>query len=360
MSAGIFISYRRGDARHAAGRLADDLAAAFGADSIFRDIDGIDLGVNFAQALERALSACKVMLVVIGPQWLDARDEQGRRRLDLPTDWVRLEIASALARDIPVVPVLLEGEALPAATDLPSDLAELAQRQKVDLSDDRWRGDVQSLIDRLSRLPGLRRQVPPHVAAPAAASAPASAAGMAAWKKWAGGAAGLAVSLAMVNEWSGGGGNLEGNGAFQGAGTAPPATQPLVNNPPVAARQDAPTVAPARTEPAPEVRAEVRPPALAAPQVPDVSGLWRSLTGENYQFEQSGRALRFMARANGMVVGQGEAELDANGLLRMSLNWAFNGQVGSALCNLQLAADARSMIGTCLGPQGQFPAQLFR
>ena len=87
MPAGIFISYRRDDSRHAAGRLADDLSQAFGAERIFRDIEGIDLGVDFAQSLEKALAACSVMLVLIGPQWLQVQDnKRGGRRLDQADD----------------------------------------------------------------------------------------------------------------------------------------------------------------------------------------------------------------------------------------------------------------------------------
>lgn len=158
MPAGIFISYRRDESRHAAGRLADDLSQAFGAGRIFRDIEGIELGVEFAKALEKALASCSVMLVLIGPQWLNMQHaKRGGRRLDQPDDWIRQEIATALKRDVRVVPVLLEGAALPDAAELPEDLRPLAGRQAMELSDVRWRGDLQRLVEALGKLPGFER-----------------------------------------------------------------------------------------------------------------------------------------------------------------------------------------------------------
>lgn len=161
MPAGIFISYRRDDSRHAAGRLADDLSQAFGAERIFRDIEGIDLGVDFAQSLEKALAACSVMLVLIGPQWLQVQDnKRGGRRLDQADDWIRQEIVTALKRDVRVVPVLLEGAHLPDAGELPAELQPLVRRQAMELSDVRWRGDLRRLIDALAKLPGFEPKKP--------------------------------------------------------------------------------------------------------------------------------------------------------------------------------------------------------
>lgn len=160
MPAGIFISYRRDDSRHAAGRLADDLSQAFGAGRIFRDIEGIDLGADFGQSLEKALGACSVMLVLIGPHWLSVQDsKRGGRRLDQADDWIRQEIVTALKRDVRVVPVLLEGAQLPDAAELPPDLQPLVRRQAMELSDVRWRGDLQRLIEALSKLPGFEPKV---------------------------------------------------------------------------------------------------------------------------------------------------------------------------------------------------------
>lgn len=160
--AGIFISYRRDDKRYAAGRLADELAGEFGPENLFRDIESIVPGQDFEVALNTALASCAVMLVVIGPHWLDITDAQGRRRLDQPGDWVRAEVAHALQRDIPVIPVLLEGTPLPTAEQLPADLQALPRRQKRQLSDVNWRSDVDALVTKLLLMPGLKRKPVPR------------------------------------------------------------------------------------------------------------------------------------------------------------------------------------------------------
>jgi hypothetical protein len=152
---GVFVSYRRDDTRHVAGRLAGDLADHFGSDSIFRDVESIDGGEEFPVRLDRALAQCAVMLVLIGHGWLVAKDAQGRRRLDDPADWVRQEIVAALRRGVRVVPVLVEGATLPAEGDLPDDLKPLVKRQARPLSDERWRGDLTALIEMLAKQTGL-------------------------------------------------------------------------------------------------------------------------------------------------------------------------------------------------------------
>ena len=105
----IFISYRRVDTPHVAGRLFDRLEARFGAGNIFMDVDSIDPGLDFAEAIERAVGSCDVLLALIGRHWSDIVDEQGRRRLDDPEDFVALEIRTALRRKIRVIPVLVDG-----------------------------------------------------------------------------------------------------------------------------------------------------------------------------------------------------------------------------------------------------------
>ena len=96
-----------------AGRLFDHLSRHFGPGSVFMDIGGIARGQDFAQAIESALNACEVVLVLIGNAWVSCTGQDGRRRLDDPRDWVRLEVAAALRRDILVVPVLIDGARLP-------------------------------------------------------------------------------------------------------------------------------------------------------------------------------------------------------------------------------------------------------
>lgn len=155
--AGIFISYRRDDSRGFAGRLADALDAAFGGDFVFRDIDDIAPGADFIAAITRRLAEVDIVLVVIGPDWLDARQD-GRRRLDDPADFVRLEIELALAAGKPLWPVLIGGATMPAEAALPPSLQPLARRQATSLDDAAWKDDVQRLTDALRRaLPPARR-----------------------------------------------------------------------------------------------------------------------------------------------------------------------------------------------------------
>src|SRR5262245_40887774 len=102
----IFISYRREDSSGYAGRLHEQLSAAFGANHIFMDIQDIKPGVDFEDALNRAVGACDILIVLMGKQWLTITDATGRRRIDNPQDFVRLEIATALKRNVRVIPAL--------------------------------------------------------------------------------------------------------------------------------------------------------------------------------------------------------------------------------------------------------------
>jgi hypothetical protein len=125
----IFISYRRADSRKDAARIYDRLVEAFGKENVFKDVDSIPLGKDFRGILREAVAQCDVQLVVIGKQWLDIRDEFGKRRLDDPNDFVRIEVASSLQRDsCLVIPVLVDSSLMPRDIDLPADLRELAYK----------------------------------------------------------------------------------------------------------------------------------------------------------------------------------------------------------------------------------------
>jgi hypothetical protein len=151
----VFISYRRGDSVGHTGRLRDRLVDALGSEQVFRDLDSIPPGVDFRAALAAALDASDVLLAVIGPRWLSAADEVGQRRIEDPQDLLRIEIATALAReDVRVVPVLVEQATMPHVTSLPEDLRSLTQRQTVTLRDDRWDDDVAWLLTRLGASEG--------------------------------------------------------------------------------------------------------------------------------------------------------------------------------------------------------------
>jgi hypothetical protein len=147
----IFISYRRADSIGHAGRLFDDLQARFGRDNVFMDLTGIDAGENFVDKLDSAVQSCDALVAVIGDEWLSSV-EDGTRRLDRPDDFVRAEIAAALARGIPVVPVLVEGATMPSAKVLPGPLQALAVRNAHELSDARWSYDIDRLGDALEKL----------------------------------------------------------------------------------------------------------------------------------------------------------------------------------------------------------------
>lgn len=150
----IFISYRRDDSSGHAGRLSDHLRQHFGDDSIFMDVDTIDLGHDFQTILQAEVNKCDIMLVVIGREWLDCIDPQtGVRRLDNPKDWIRIETVEALRRDIPVVPVLVDGAELPVVGQLPQNMSTLPNRQAATISDNQWRVGVDNLITRLEAIP---------------------------------------------------------------------------------------------------------------------------------------------------------------------------------------------------------------
>jgi hypothetical protein len=141
----IFISYRRTDSEGEAGRLFDDLVSRFSDKAVFMDVDAIAPGRDFRRAIEESIYACSVMLVIIGPNWLDAHNGSNTRRLEDEGDFVRIEIATALKRDIPVVPVLVRGAKMIRSEDLPAELRELAYRNAVELTHSRWKSDLQVL-----------------------------------------------------------------------------------------------------------------------------------------------------------------------------------------------------------------------
>jgi hypothetical protein len=169
MATTVFISYRREDSAAYAGRIKDWLVREFGRDFLFIDVEGIPLGINFVKALRDEVAKCGVLLAVIGPHWLDVRNEDGTRRLDNPNDFVRIEIAVALQRNIPVIPILLDGTRVPKIDQLPKNLQELSLRNGLNVRHDSFPNDMDRLIlglkkQRLSPAPAL----PPGYDMPAA------------------------------------------------------------------------------------------------------------------------------------------------------------------------------------------------
>lgn len=156
----VFISYRRDDAAGEAGRLYDRLVARFGRGQVFMDVTGIEPGVDFVTAIDSAVGSCAVLLVVIGPGWASVTDSSGRRRLDDPHDFVRLETGAALRRGIRVIPVLVDHAAMPSAEVLPEDLKPLARRQALEISHAQWHGTTAELIAALERVLEQPAEVP--------------------------------------------------------------------------------------------------------------------------------------------------------------------------------------------------------
>ena len=142
----VFISYRREETAHPAGWLYARLAHQYGGEQVFKDVDSIEPGDDFVQAITRAVGSCDVLLALIGGQWLTIADEHGRRRLDDPGDFVRLEIEAALTRDVRVIPILVDEARMPRVDELPPSLVSLTRRQALELSPSRFEYDTGRLL----------------------------------------------------------------------------------------------------------------------------------------------------------------------------------------------------------------------
>jgi TIR domain len=148
----VFISYRREETSAYAGRLYDSMATEFGDGNVFMDVD-LAPGIDFVERITNAVSACHVLIVVMGPRWATLTDEDGAVRIADAEDFVRLEVGTALRRsDVTVIPVLVSGARMPDGDDLPPDVRPLTRRNALELSDGRWRDDVRRLTSRLEEL----------------------------------------------------------------------------------------------------------------------------------------------------------------------------------------------------------------
>jgi hypothetical protein len=156
-TSGIFISYRRSDEAGFAGRLYDRLVFTFGRETVFIDVDSIEVGVDFHSVIETSVQKCTVMLVIIGRNRLSAVDARGETRLNDPHDLVRFELEAALARDIRVIPVLVNGASMPKSAELPETISSLARRNGREISHARFDSDSR---DRRGSL--LKKQPAPH------------------------------------------------------------------------------------------------------------------------------------------------------------------------------------------------------
>jgi TIR domain len=158
MSGGIFISYRRDDSAGFAGRIYDRLVSRLNREDVFFDVDNIELGADFVRVLSDRVADCDALIVVIGKDWLSAADEDNRRRLDDPDDFVRIEVETALQRDIPVIPVLVGGAVMPGKESLPETLKPLARRNGLEISHANFDLDSERLTKALAFVEEARRK----------------------------------------------------------------------------------------------------------------------------------------------------------------------------------------------------------
>lgn len=349
---GIFISYRRRDAQSASRSLAERLEEAFGKEAVFRDIEAIAPGADFVDAIGTALNSSVALLAVIGPRWLTATDDQGRRRLDDPGDYTRLEISTALARGLRVIPVLVEGAAMPSESDLPDDLKPLARRQGHEITDKRWDYDTGELIAALAKLPGLTRRtsVPPAQAQSRTARP---------MLKWviagivAVGAVGVVVDQFVIEDVA-----PDLPAPTPAPVPAPePQAQPRPPSQPPVVESAAPS--PADVRPATPPPAEVRPATPQPPAVrtqpapaaaPDLSGRWRDSDGFVYVVQQQGATLRYRVfEETGAPAGEGMAEVRGNQLSAVTY-YSQGGAAYTYRSQLTISPDGRSMTGFSVEP----------
>ncbi|PKO35353.1 MAG: hypothetical protein CVU34_03355 [Betaproteobacteria bacterium HGW-Betaproteobacteria-7] len=304
---GIFISYRRQDSQSAAGRLADHLREHLRSVRIFRDVETIEPGVDFVEAIDRALRSCGILLAIIGPRWLNVTNAAGRRRLEDPDDFIRLEIASALgSSNVRVIPVLVEGAEMPAADQLPDDLKQLARRNAIELTDKRWEFDVSKLLETVIKALDLPSPVPDDGGDPVPAP-PVSPAKAGGWKKWAlgGGILFLLVAAAV---------DLEDNGEEM--------------MPPVISGQGG----------------QYGNGALPAVAAINLTGNWQDAEGGNYRLLQQGVQVAFQGiSVHGPVSGAGMV----NGN-QLALEYALNGVPYQAL--MQVSPDGLMLNGQYRSP----------
>lgn len=160
---GIFISYRRSGARQTAYRLKDKLKQVFGEDKVFLDLEDIRAGARFADVINDAIGRASVVLIVIGPNWLEMASTEGGRRLDEEDDWVRQEVEVALRSKAEVIPLLVDGATQVTADQLPESMRDLASLNFHEISpkETHWHFDTDRLITEIGRVdPGLEHDRP--------------------------------------------------------------------------------------------------------------------------------------------------------------------------------------------------------
>lgn len=315
----IFISYRVRDTQAATGRLVDALKQHFDDDQIFLDIDKIEPGLDFTEVISKYLDSSDIMLVIIGPDWMAYNSEKNTYRINEKNDWVRLEIATALQRNIRVVPVLLEGASLPDEELLTDDLKPLLRRQSYEISNKRWKYDSEQLVEFLKKVLG---QAPKPAPNPSPKPTPAPVAP----KKsktiyWLIG--GAIVLLGII-------GNAVSDNSNNSSEPIPGKDESSVhsNNLPVQQTNN------------PAVENNVQ------EQIAAISGNWLDPNGKGtYVFSQNGRQLSLSVFAvNGEQTGQGTGSISGQSV-SLQLNLLLNGMQIPCSMTLDLLPDNSAMNG---------------
>ena len=271
----IFISYRREDSEGFARGLFQSLGGALGADHVFMDVEDIGLGVDFVEAIDKSLASCGALLVLIGKEWTNCTDATGRRRLDDPQDFVRMEVAKALEQQVRVIPVLVKGAKMPSPEELPEALRSLTRRQALELRHERWNQDVEQLASGLAEVLGLER-MDRHQAPP---PPPPIAAKKSGSRMLMGLAAAVVVAVVAVGGFS-----------LISQKPVPPEIVQSDRKDQFLPDPDA-SPAPVSISPPKEEKAIVPPKAAAKPKQPktiDLTGLWVDGEGVNVQISQQG------------------------------------------------------------------------
>lgn len=168
MKAKIFINYRKDDSPWNSLALYQELSKHFGKENIFKDFNTILPGTDFVESIKEALESCDVLLVLISEHWLELKDKKGNIRINNPDDFVRIEIATALERNIKVIPVLFDNAVLPQATELPDDLKKLSRRQFLEIDKTRFDTDTAKLVEAIKNILAdqVVKPIPPIITVP--------------------------------------------------------------------------------------------------------------------------------------------------------------------------------------------------
>jgi TIR domain len=160
LTPGVFVSYRRSDSGPYARMLQVRLSHHLPTTPVFMDLDSIEAGTDFAEAIKAGVYSCRVLVALIGPKWLTLDDGEGHRRLDDPDDYVRFEIRTALERCARVIPVLVDGATMPERQQLPDDLVKLARLNALQMSYDRYEYDESRLVTIIRKVLGAESSGP--------------------------------------------------------------------------------------------------------------------------------------------------------------------------------------------------------